>query len=586
MHRLLILALLTLLLAALPPSARAAESPEATGPALLRVAFGILQKHKTSGGDEQYVLVDNDGQIRYSISSGSSGGDLPLEANVGKPVQVVGKFEAEDSDKPLLVAQSIAPKIAPPAQFADLQTAASQDQDSLPPLTPLPSNSGSNTRSDRDSATSSPSAGGSSAPQALPDLIPESEIVEGPLLTSPDGTGLGESEPLLPAPDPWHVAPCGPPERIWGQVDALMWWTKELALPPLVTTSPPGTPQTQAGVIGAAGTQTLFGNEDLFTDPRGGGRVRLCGWLGARRWVGLELDYTALEDADTDFLAASVGDQILARPFFNVGDNTLSSDSALVAYPNLLVGTIYVDTYSQFQTYGAHLLTNVFCNFGCRGGEGEEGASCSTNGLRVDLLGGYRYIGLDEGVLIREALATSVTPRTGFQALDQFDTGNEFHGGELGVAAKYRQPRWWAEGLLKMALGRTAEQVAVNGYTQLVVPPGAEDGPATLLTGDLLALRTNIGEYSYKTTAWASEFGLTMGYQVTSQLSVKFGYTLVFLSRVIRPDGAIDVNVNEMYIPDPTDPDLVPVGPVRPAVAFNDTSYWVQGFNLGLDYRW
>jgi len=60
----------------------------------------------------------------------------------------------------------------------------------------------------------------------------------------------------------------------------------------------------------------------------------------------------------------------------------------------------------------------------------------------------------------------------------------------------------------------------------------------------------------------------------------------VFLSRVIRPNGVIDLGVNETYIPDPTDPNLVPVGPARPAVAFNDTNYWAQGFHLGLDYRW
>jgi hypothetical protein len=556
----------------------AAEPEAAAGKTLLQVAFGVLQKHKTSAGDDQYVLCDKDGQVRYSISPGK---DLPLEANVGKPVQVVGRFDSPPtSEKPLLVAQTIEPKIAPPAQFADLQTVAGEDQNSLPPLTPIPSPSGSNTRSN--DATPS---GDSDSGNSLPEVVSEGEVVEGPLLNSPDGADMSEPETLLPTPDPWHVAPCGPPERVWGQIDAVMWWTKELALPPLVTTSPPGTPQAQAGVIGAQGTQVLFGNEDLFTDPRGGGRLRLGGWLGARRWVGLEVDYTLLDDAQTDFLATSVGDQILARPFFNVGENSLSSDSALVAYPNLLVGTIYIDTYSQFETYGAHLLTNLVCNFGCRGGEGAEGGSCD-NGFRLDLIGGYRHISLDEGVTIREALATTITPRTGFQAMDQFATSNDFEGGELGVSAKYLRRRWWAEGLLKVALGRTSEQIAINGYTQLVVPPGAEDGQATLLTGDLLALSTNIGEYSQNTTAWASELGLTMGYQLTPQLSVKFGYTLLFLSRVIRPDGAIDLNVNEMYIPDPTDPDLVPTGPARPAVAFNDTTYWAQGFNLGFDYRW
>ena len=285
MHRLLLLSLLTPLLAAAPPSIDAAEPEAAAGKTLLQVAFGVLQKHKTSAGDDQYVLCDNDGQVRYSISPGS---DLPLEANVGKPVQVVGRFDSpQTSEKPLLVAQTIEPKIAPPAQFADLQTVAGEDQNSLPPLTPIPSPSGSNTRSN-DASSSGDSASGNS----LPEVVSEGEVVEGPLLNSPDGADMSEPETLLPTPDPWHVAPCGPPERMWGQVDALMWWTKELAMPPLVTTSPPGTPQAQAGVIGAQGTQVLFGNEDLFTDPRGGGRLRLGGWLGARRWVGLELDYT------------------------------------------------------------------------------------------------------------------------------------------------------------------------------------------------------------------------------------------------------------------------------------------------------
>ena len=136
MHRLLLLCLLTPLLAAPAPSADAAEPRPATDKSLLQVAFGVLQKHKTNAGGEQYVLVDNDGQVRYSISPG---GDLPLEANVGKPVQIVGSFDSQQAseEKPLLVAQAIEPKIAPPAQFADLQTLTSADQDSLPPLTPI-----------------------------------------------------------------------------------------------------------------------------------------------------------------------------------------------------------------------------------------------------------------------------------------------------------------------------------------------------------------------------------------------------------------------------------------------------------------
>ncbi len=122
--------------------------------------------------------------------------------------------------------------------------------------------------------------------------------------------------------------------------------------------------------------------------------------------------------------------------------------------------------------------------------------------------------------------------------------------------------------------------------TRLIVPPGAEDGGATEMVGDLLALSTNIGHYDSNAFAWAPQLALTFGYQLSPNLSVKLGYSGLFLSRVMRPNDAIDLGVNEMYIPDPTDPGLVPTGPLRPAFAFNDTTYWAQGFNLGLDYRW
>lgn len=582
MQRFLILCLLMLLLAAPAASVPASEGPADPDTAVLRVAFGVLQKHKTSAGEDQYVLVDKDGQIRYSIDAGHSK-NLPLEANLGKSVQVVGKYDSPpSSDKPLLLAQAIEPNTAPPGRFDDRQTADSQDSQSLPPLTPIPSPATSGSPSAGSPAASSPSPGSSSAPI----IISEGDAAEGPLLNAPDLIDSpDELRQITPQQDPWHVAPCGPPEWLWGQVSVLAWWTKGMALPPLVTTSPAGTPQSQAGVLGATGTQVLFGNEDLFTDARLGGQFRIGGWLGPRRWLGVELDYTRLEDEQAEFLAASVGDQILARPFYNVGTNTLTADSALVAYPNLLAGTIYVVADSQFQTAGAHLVTNILCNFGAQCNGGAEGGGCS-NGFRLDLLGGYRYIGLDEGVTISESLVTTVTPRTGFQAYDQFTTNNDFHGGEIGLAGKYHGHRWWAEALLEVAFGRTQAQTRIDGQTRLIVPPGAEDGQATLMTGDLLALSTNIGQYDSKAFAWAPQIALTLGYRLSQQLSVKVGYSGVFLSRVLRPGGVIDMGVNEMYIPDPTDPDLVPTGPARPAAAFAETTYWAHGFNLGLDYRW
>lgn len=412
-------------LLAAPPSLLGAESPPAVSDtALLRVAFGVLQKHKTDSGSERYVLVDGEGQVRYSVSPSQG---VPLEENVGKSVQIVGQFDTEPaSEQPLLVAQRIEPKIAPPAQFVELQSVVADNQDSLPPLTPIPSPDSSS-----GGAGTTTRVPGSMTPGSMtPGIILEEEILDQSLL----GDGMseaGESQTLLPGPDRWHVAPCGQPERIWGQVSALAWWTREMTLPPLVTTSPVGTPQAQAGVLGASGTEVLFGGGDLFADLRYGTQFRVGGWLGPRRWVGLEFDYTGLQDESTQFLAVSVGDQILARPFLNIGPNTLTYDSALVAYPNLLAGTVLVDADSRFQSAGFHLVTNMICTFGCQLGARRELGSCQS-GFRLDLLGGYRYMNLDESVTIRDYLVTTVTPRTGLLGFDQFATGNDFTGASWG----------------------------------------------------------------------------------------------------------------------------------------------------------
>src|SRR5436190_10489023 len=47
----------------------------------------------------------------------------------------------------------------------------------------------------------------------------------------------------------------------------LLWWTNGNPLPPLVTSSPPGTPQNQAGVLGTPGVQTLFGGNSIDNGP-------------------------------------------------------------------------------------------------------------------------------------------------------------------------------------------------------------------------------------------------------------------------------------------------------------------------------
>jgi hypothetical protein len=362
-----------------------------------------------------------------------------------------------------------------------------------------------------------------------------------------------------------------------------------MSVPPLVTTSPVGTPRDEAGVLDADGTQILFGNQDLFTDAADGLRLKAGGWLGQRRWLGLEGDFTALENRSFTYQAGLNQYDIVARPFYNTDPAHPGPDSELVAYPNVIAGTVSVAAVSQFRSAGLHLLGNILCNHGCTGNS-ESGPGACSNGFRLDLLGGYRYIRLAEGLTITEHRVASVTPRVAFDSYDAFDTTNEFQGGEIGLVSTYRRDRWWVEGLLKVAIGRTLEQLTISGANRLVLPPQTPgidaNSQVTQGPGGLLAEPTNIGSYSTKETAWAPELGLTLGYKLNPSWSATVGYTGLYLSRVVRPGESIDLGVNGSYIPDPTDPTVVPTGRPRPVATISQTSYWAQGLSFGVDYRW
>jgi hypothetical protein len=112
------------------------------------------------------------------------------------------------------------------------------------------------------------------------------------------------------------------------------------ALPPLVTTSPPGTPVSQAGVLGTPGAAVLFGDNHVNNDARSGFRVTLGGWLDSAQTLGVEGSFFMLERQATGFTASSPGSPILARPFVDATTG-LPAAAELVAFPGTLSGLFH-----------------------------------------------------------------------------------------------------------------------------------------------------------------------------------------------------------------------------------------------------
>jgi hypothetical protein len=148
----------------------------------------------------------------------------------------------------------------------------------------------------------------------------------------------------------------------------------------------------------------------------------------------------------------------------------------------------------------------------------------------------------------------------------------------LGFRGEVRRGAWVLRGLADVAVGDNHEVVDVNGATTVSVP-GA--GPPVTNPGGLLALPSNIGHQSRDRVAVIPEFGLQVGYQLTAHLRAYAGYTFLYWGEVARAGNQVDLTVDPNLLP----PVMQPVsGPLRPAAQLENTSFWAQGIDLGLEF--
>src|SRR5262249_9447471 len=159
---------------------------------------------------------------------------------------------------------------------------------------------------------------------------------EKPATSAP--TRDSEEATVNPVPTPVDVAPApSNHNQFWFGVDYLGWWLTGSHLPPLITASPPDTSRTQSGVLGALGTQVLFGGESVNDDFRSGVRFRVGGWLDESCTKGFELRTLCLDGQADRFVAGSPdGSLLVSRPF--VDARTPRQNAELVSFPGVLAG--------------------------------------------------------------------------------------------------------------------------------------------------------------------------------------------------------------------------------------------------------
>jgi hypothetical protein len=332
-------------------------------------------------------------------------------------------------------------------------------------------------------------------------------------------------------------------------------------VPPLVTSSPAGTGQAEAGVLGQPGTSIVFGNTGLQDDGRPGGRFSFGMWLDPEQSQSLDVVYLIVPRDSESESFSSEQFPILARPFFNIVNG--AEDARRIAFPGEVQGTVSVQSSSELESYEIlYGWTTMRCE-----------------DFRTDVLVGYRYAGLDDRIVIEESTLALAPPLTGatFQLFDEFRTRNWFHGAEAGLRVHWDSHCCWSlEGLAKFAVGGTDSRANVAGRVTSTVA-----GATATAQGGLLALPTNIGTFNQSEVGGLFEFGLAMRRQLGCGLTAHLGYTCLLWTSVARAGEQIDLGINTTQVP----PGVL-AGDARPAFDFDMSSYWAQGLRVGLEYAY
>ena len=210
-------------------------------------------------------------------------------------------------------------------------------------------------------------------------------------------------------------------DRLWLRAEYLHWWTEGMDTPALATTSPDGTVQEDAAVLGLPGTTVLFGGE-INDDSTHGLRLKGGFFLTRSAAFGVEGEYFGLAEQDDRF-SASTGRSIVGRPFYRT--DTDQETAQLIDFPGVVDGNLSIRSSSDLRSYllaGRASLCPT-CGGNC--------VACR-NTDRVDWIVGYRYIELEDSLSFNENLTSLGTP--GDIALSEsFSTNNEFNGLQLGV---------------------------------------------------------------------------------------------------------------------------------------------------------
>jgi hypothetical protein len=332
-----------------------------------------------------------------------------------------------------------------------------------------------------------------------------------------------------------------------------------MRVPALLTTGPPAS----GGVIGAPGTETLYGDDRL--DSRHGRyvgvRFDVDYWLDDARTLGLNVSAFFLERDSSNFTVRWNAVPVLARPYVDATDG--SQKAFVVAGPSPGVG----DLTGSFNAYSRIELFGQDANFLYGLARGES--------WTLDALAGARFLQMRERLDLTGVSKVLPDESVLQSATDHFHTYDKFFGVQSGLRGEARRGRWFVEGKVALAVGGDDQQIRTYGDRIYQTPQlkQTQDYGVYVLPG-------NRGSFERGEFDFVTEVRLDVGCDLTGYARVRVGYTLLTWLNPVRPGDQIG----------PVDlAQVAPGAPPfsgKPSVPFREDFFWAQGLNAGLEFRW
>jgi hypothetical protein len=304
-----------------------------------------------------------------------------------------------------------------------------------------------------------------------------------------------------------------------------------------------GTPVLLA--TGNPGSTTLFGNQVLHEDAQSGYRLAAGYWLDPCLDRAIEIRGFNATEWETNFTAGSP--QTVARPFNQLNPN---QPNRLVVSEGAVTGSASVQASSQVWGGDILLRRKLF----------------QAEGLRWDLLLGYQGLRLEDRLTIQSNTNDSINV---LQVKDHFATENSYDAGTIGLQRFSRWGNWSLDLQFKMGLGNLNRVVTIAGQRSI---------NGTIESQGLLARNTNAGVYDDDTFVVSPEFGVSLGYRLTRNFDLTFGYNYLSLTSLVRASEQIDpslqVDLNN------------PFQAVAPRYQQRESDYSLQAGLIGLQWRY